>query len=59
LAKGLPPESHAEVVEEIVRIAKELGRTFATPDEARKILHLPLQENLRNKITHARAKREG
>jgi 3-keto-5-aminohexanoate cleavage enzyme len=32
--------SNAQLVERIVRIAKELGREIATPDEARKILNL-------------------
>ena len=59
LASGLPAKSNAELVDKVVRIARELGRDIATPDEARKILHLPLQENLRNKITHTGANREG
>lgn len=33
-------KSNAELVEKVVRIAKELGREIATPDEARKILGL-------------------
>lgn len=33
-------ESNVELVSKIVRIAKELGRQIATPDEARSILHL-------------------
>ncbi len=41
LSKGVPAKSNAELVAKIVRIAKELGREIATPDEARKILHLP------------------
>jgi len=36
--KGQLAKSNAELVERIVRIAKELGREVATPDEARKIL---------------------
>ena len=44
LARGLPAKNNAELVDKIVRIARELGRDIATPDEARKILHLPLQE---------------
>lgn len=40
LTKGVPAKSNAELVEKIVRIAKELGREIATPDEARKILNL-------------------
>jgi len=41
LSKGVKAKSNAELVEKIVRIAKELGREIATPDEAREILHLP------------------
>ena len=44
LAPGVPAKSNAEMVEKIVRIAKELGREIATPDEAREILHLPKRE---------------
>ena len=33
-------KSNAELVEKVVRIARELGREIATPDEARKILGL-------------------
>jgi 3-keto-5-aminohexanoate cleavage enzyme len=44
LAPGVPAKSNAELVEKIVRIAKELGREIATPDEAREILHLPKKE---------------
>jgi 3-keto-5-aminohexanoate cleavage enzyme len=42
LKKGLPAKSNAELVEKIVRIAEELGREIATPEEARRILKLPL-----------------
>lgn len=38
--KGEPAKSNAQLVERIVRLAKELGRDVATPDEARKILGL-------------------
>ena len=41
LSKGVPAESNAELVEKVVRIARELGREIATPAEAREILHLP------------------
>lgn len=37
-SKGQLAKSNAELVERIVRIAKELDREIATPDEARKIL---------------------
>jgi uncharacterized protein (DUF849 family) len=40
LAKGEMAESNAELVEKMVRIAKELGYEPATPDETRKILQL-------------------
>ena len=36
--KGVLAESNAQLVERIVRLAKELGREVATPDEAREIL---------------------
>lgn len=39
-SKGVLAESNAQLVERIVRIAKELGREIATPDEAREILNL-------------------
>ena len=38
--KGVLAKSNAELVEKAVRIAKELGREIATPDEAREILGL-------------------
>ena len=41
LSEGVPAKSNAELVEKVVRIAKELGRDIATPQEARRILHLP------------------
>lgn len=40
LEKGKLAKSNGELVEKVVRIAKELGRDIATPDEARKILGL-------------------
>lgn len=40
IEKGIPAKSNAELVERVVRIAKELGRAIATPKEARKILGL-------------------
>lgn len=36
--KGVLAESNAQLAERIVRIARELGREIATPDEARKML---------------------
>lgn len=41
IEKGVPAKSNGELVEKVVRLAKELGREIATPDEAREILSLP------------------
>lgn len=41
ISKGVLAKNNAELIEKAVRIAKELGREIATPDEARKILQLP------------------
>jgi uncharacterized protein (DUF849 family) len=38
--KGVLCKSNADLVEKVVKVAKELGREIATPDEARKILGL-------------------
>lgn len=40
ISKGVLAKSNAELVEKVVRIAKELGRPIATCDEARQILRL-------------------
>jgi 3-keto-5-aminohexanoate cleavage enzyme len=40
ISKGVPAKSNGELVEKVVRLAKELGREIATPDEARKIIGL-------------------
>jgi len=40
LERGVLAKSNAELVAKIARIAKELGREIATPDEAREILGL-------------------
>jgi uncharacterized protein (DUF849 family) len=40
LQKGVLAKSNVELVEKVVRIAKELGREVASPDEVRKILNL-------------------
>ena len=40
VSKGVLAKSNAELVEKVVRIARELGREIATPDEARQILGL-------------------
>jgi 3-keto-5-aminohexanoate cleavage enzyme len=37
---GVPAKSNGELVERVVRLARELGREIASPDEARKILGL-------------------
>lgn len=40
-SKGVLAKSNAELVERVVRIAREFGREIATPSEARKILSSP------------------
>lgn len=40
LSKGVIAKSNGELVEKVVRLAKELGREIATPAEAREILSL-------------------
>jgi uncharacterized protein (DUF849 family) len=40
VSKGVLAKSNAELVEKVVRIARELDREIATPDEARQILGL-------------------
>ncbi len=40
LSKGVLAKSNAELVEKVVRMAKELGREIATPMDARKILNI-------------------
>lgn len=40
ISKGVPAKSNGEMVEKVVRLAKELGREIATPVEAREILGL-------------------
>ena len=40
IEKGIPAKSNGELVERVVRLAKELGREIATPKEAREILGL-------------------
>ena len=41
LSKGVLAKRNVELVSKIVRIAKELGREVATPNEAREILNIP------------------
>ena len=43
-ADGVPAKSNAQLVQRIVRIATELGREIATPDDVRQILGLPSRE---------------
>ncbi|MHA1584318.1 MAG: 3-keto-5-aminohexanoate cleavage protein [Promethearchaeota archaeon] len=43
ISKGVLAKSNGELVEKVVRIAKELGRDIATPAEARQILGLSPQ----------------
>ncbi len=40
VSKGVIAKSNGELVEKVVRIAKELGREIANPEEARRILSL-------------------
>jgi len=46
LEKGVLARSNAEPVEKVIRIAREIGREPATPDEARAILGLKGSENV-------------
>ena len=41
ISKGKLAESNTQLVEKIVRIAKEIGREIASPNEARQILGIP------------------
>lgn len=41
LSRGVLAKSNGELVEKVVRLAREFGREIATPDEAREILGLP------------------
>ena len=42
--RGVNGESNGQFVERVVRLAKELGREIATPDEAREILGMPARK---------------
>lgn len=44
LANGEYARSNAELVDKIVRIAREVGREIATPDESREIIGLPARK---------------
>jgi uncharacterized protein (DUF849 family) len=46
IQKGVLCKSNADLVEKVVRIAKELGREIATPAEARQMLGLKGKENV-------------
>jgi uncharacterized protein (DUF849 family) len=46
IKKGKLAKSNAELVEKVVRIAREFERNIATPDEARKILGLKGRDNI-------------
>jgi len=48
LERGVLAKSNAELVEKVVRIAKELSREIATPKEARKIIGLGQSSELSN-----------
>lgn len=41
LEKGVKAHSNGQLVEKVVRLARELGREIATPHEAREILSIP------------------
>jgi 3-keto-5-aminohexanoate cleavage enzyme len=41
ISKGVRAKSNAELVEKVVRLAKELDREIASPAEARALLRLP------------------
>lgn len=43
-SKGVLAQSNAQLVERVVRIAKEFGREVASPAETRKILNLPAKD---------------
>jgi 3-keto-5-aminohexanoate cleavage enzyme len=40
ISKGVLAQSNAQMVSKIVSMSKEMGREVATPEEARKVLHL-------------------
>lgn len=41
ISKGVMAKSNAQFVEKVTRIANDIGREVATPNEARRILALP------------------
>lgn len=46
-SRGVLATSNAQLVERVVRLARELGREIATPDEARRILGVPERGKMR------------
>ncbi len=44
VSKGALAKSNGELVQKVVRLARELGREIATPAEAREILSLPIKQ---------------
>lgn len=56
LSKGRLLKSNGEMVEKIVRIAKELGREIAAPDEARELLGIPKNFNPNKETTYMEIK---
>jgi uncharacterized protein (DUF849 family) len=46
IEKGVLAKSNAELVEKVVRIAKEFGRDIASPEEAREFLGLKGKEHV-------------
>lgn len=44
ISKGVPAKSNGELVEKVVRLAKEFGREIATPADARRILGLKAKD---------------
>ncbi|MDE5762673.1 MAG: 3-keto-5-aminohexanoate cleavage protein, partial [Bacteroidales bacterium] len=44
LERGVLAKNNGELVAKVVRLAKELGREIANPEEARRILSLPARK---------------
>ena len=44
VSKGVLAKSNGDLVQKVVRLARELGREIATPAEAREILSLPIKQ---------------
>jgi 3-keto-5-aminohexanoate cleavage enzyme len=45
LSRGVLAKSNAELVEKVVRLARELGREIAQPDEVRQMLGIQKKRN--------------